>query len=98
METTIKKKPKSFTYHTYHSYTDVETGQNTNFMTQLYKIGIYGILNGDSAMQTTLDPSDMVRIEKSLKKMEQDGKIKNLQFNRPITVSDTTGFWEEVKS
>jgi hypothetical protein len=99
METTLKKKKvRTYSYHVSHSYIGCETNEKFHFMTQLYQIGIYGILNGQAGMQAALEPSDMVRIEKKLNKMQQEGKIKDLQFNRPITVSDATGFWEEVKS
>ena len=93
-----KEKVKTHTYHVQHSYVDVETNLKFDFQSQIYQIGVYGIVNGESHMQVSLEPSDMVKIDKKLKKMEESGKIKDLQFGRLITVSDATGFWEEVKS
>lgn len=82
------------TYHTNHSFE--KEGKKHSFVTQLYKIGVYGILNNDSSMQANFKPTEIFYMEKQLIKDEKDGKIKNLQFGRSITVDNSSGFWEEI--
>lgn len=86
---------KIYTYHASHSYTTSE-GKEVQFYTQLYNIGIYGIVNNDPGMQAGFEPLDIVKIEKRLNKEFSEGTIKGLKFGREIKVSDASGFWEEV--
>ena len=83
-------------YHTSHAYKTGE-GKEISFMSQLYKIGVYGIVNNDPDMQISTTPGKMAILEKKLKKEQKEGKITDLVFGREITVSDETGFFEEVK-
>ena len=96
METKVKKS-KKFKYHTSLSFTDSHNGSKHSFQTQLYQIGVYGIWDNDSGGQGGWVPSGIVRMEKQLKKLQDEGKIKDLVFGREIVVSDETGFWEEVE-
>ena len=88
---------KKFTYHKSHSFIDVETNETITFATQLYKVGVYGILNNSSAMQGNYEPKAIAKAEKHLKKLQEQGVIKDLTFGTPIIVSEVNGFWEEVK-
>jgi hypothetical protein len=83
-------------YHVSHSYEDLK-GNVTSFLTQLYSIGIYGIVNNDPQMQGSYTPQAIKKIEKNLKKAEEKKEIKKLTFGREITVTNESGFWEEVK-
>jgi len=96
METKVKKS-KKYKYHTSFSFTDSQDGSKHNFVTQLYKVGVYGIWDGQSGAQGGYVPSGLVRQEKHMKKFQEEGKIKDLVFGREIVVSDETGFWEEVE-
>jgi hypothetical protein len=91
------QKSKKWKYHTSHTCTDVKSGQKITFVTQLYKVGVYGILNNDPAMQMNLTPNQMVLLEKKLNKDLKKGEIKDLKFGHEITVSDETGFYEEIE-
>jgi len=96
METKVKKS-KKFKYHTSLSFTDSQDGIKHSFQTQLYKVGVYGIWDNNSGGQGGWVPSGIVRMEKQLIKLQDEGKIKDLEFGREIVVSDETGFWEEVE-
>jgi hypothetical protein len=96
METKVKKS-KKFKYHTSHSFVHIPTNTTSTFISQLYKIGVYGIVNNDPSMQFNLKPQDIVKLEKHLHKDLMDGVIRDLVFGREIVVSDETGFWEEVE-
>lgn len=86
---------KKYKYHRSHSYT--KEGFKVSLITQLYKVGIYGIINGDPGMQGTFTPSGLVTLEKKLKKEEEEGEVSNLEFGKPITVhKNEDGLWEEV--
>lgn len=85
-----------WTYHESHKYKDSKTNKEFQMITQLYKVGVYTIVNGDPAWQTSMTPNQIVKIEKHLKKMEEKGDIKDLEFGISITVSDDSGFYEEV--
>lgn len=89
-------KKSRWTYHRCHSYKD-GNGEEINFQSQLYKVGVYGIFNNDPAMQIATTPAQIVILEKKLKKQEKDGKISDLVLWGEITVSNETGFFEEVK-
>jgi hypothetical protein len=95
METKVKKS-KKWKYHITHTFTIVKGDQKITFATQLYKIGVYAIINNDSAMQMNLKPQDVVKIEKKVQKDFELGIVKDLKFGREIVVSDETGFFEEV--
>jgi hypothetical protein len=90
-------KLKTFTYHKSHSFVDVETGQKITFATQLYQIGVYGIMNNNSSMQGNYEPKDIVKAEKNFVKLQEQGIIKDLVFGTPITVAQIDGFWKEVE-
>lgn len=89
-------KLKTFTYHKSHSFVDVETGQKITFATQLYLIGVYGIMNNNSSMQGNYEPKDIVKAEKNFVKLQEQGIIKDLVFGTSITVAQIDGFWKEV--
>lgn len=86
---------KTITYHKSHTF--VENGTNIECITQLYQLGVYLIVNGDPAEQYVMQPKDMVKLEKRLKREEKKGNITNLEFGIPITVTGESGLWEEVK-
>ena len=81
------------TYHKQHRYTDPE-GKQVELNTQLYKIGVYGIINADPALQFNLEPSQLAELEEKLIKDEESGEIKDLELNYEVTVDDSTGFWK----
>jgi hypothetical protein len=85
-----------WTYHTSHSY-KTKDGKEISFQSQLYKIGVYGIVNNNPSMQMNTTPSHMVGLEKKLKVQEKKGEISNLVFGKEITVSNESGLFEEVK-
>lgn len=86
---------RKYTYHRSHSY---KLGNiDVTFITQLYKVGIYGIINNDPDMQGSFTPARLVTLEKKLKKEEEEGEISNLEFGKPITVQKSKdGLLEEV--
>lgn len=81
----------TITYHKSHSFT--KKGIKYFFQTELYKIGVYGILNNNPNNQGSYNPMDILKIEKKLLK---DNTISNLKFGESITVTDKSGFWEEI--
>lgn len=85
-----------WTYHKSHSYKTAK-GEEVSFQTQLYKVGVYGIVNGDPAMQVSITPSALVKLERKLNKQLKAGTITDLVFRERITVSSDTGFYEEVE-
>lgn len=87
------KKP--ITYHVSHSF--IENGSKVTCLTQLYQIEVYGIINNDPANQFCISPIYVVKVEKQLKRKNKEYIISNLEFGRAITVTDESGFWEEVK-
>jgi len=89
-------KKKTWTYHVSHKFTQTSSGKKVSVLTQLYKTGVYAIVNNDPAMQLSLEPKALVKIETGLKKDFAAGKIKDLEFGRAITVSNETGYFEEV--
>lgn len=86
---------KNVTYH--QSYKYIENDKSVVFLTQLYRVGIYCIVNYDPIMQFSCTPTQLVNLEKKLKLAEKKGKITNLEFGIPITVTYKSGLWEEVK-
>jgi len=94
----MSKKPKKYTYHASARWTDVHLNQDMQFVTQLYKVGIYcaWYIGKGTPRQMNWKPNDVIKFVKQLKSLEQEGKITNLVLGKTITVSDTTGFWEET--
>ena len=94
-----KKKQKVWTYSPSHSFNAID-GDNVipcSMMSQLYKIGVYVILNNDPGMQLSSDPAGMVKAEKAFKKQEAEGKIKDLVFSPAINViKDDDGFFIQL--
>ena len=90
-------KLKTFTYHKSLSFVDVETNEKYSFATQLYQIGVYGIMNNNSASQGSYEPSQLIKAENKFKKYQEAGLIKDLTFGTPITVAKVDGFWTEVQ-
>jgi flagellar basal body rod protein FlgC len=88
-------KLKTFTYHKSHSFVDVKTGQKITFATQLYQVGVYGIMNNNSSMQGNYEPKDIVKAEKNFVKLQEQGIIKDLVFGTSITVAQIDGFWKK---
>lgn len=84
---------KTYTYHKSHSFIDKE-GVTINFASQLYKLGIYVIVN---STQLTLEPKDIIKIEQNLEKEQKAGNITNLVFSFPITVTEGDSGWKEYK-
>lgn len=88
------KKAKIYTYHISHSF--VEKDKKMDMMTQLYKVGVYTIINSDPALQLNLTPKDIVSIEKRLNKGVAAKEISDLKFGRSISVYENgEGFWTE---
>ena len=55
---------KKYKYHTSLSFVDVESGETFSFLTQLYQIGVYLIINNNPALQYNLAPSSIMKQEK----------------------------------
>lgn len=87
---------KKITYHKSHKWVDYRDVEHT-FVTQLYQIGVYCILDGNPALQGNFTPSQIVRIEAKLQKKLDNKKIKSFELGIPITVHIKNGLWEEVK-
>ena len=83
------------TYHKSHTFITNDDKEHT-FVTQLYQTGIYGIVNNDPGRQGNFTPQAIVKLEKNLEKAVKDKKIKSFELGIPITVTDKSGFWEEV--
>jgi len=83
------------TYHKSHKFVDLNGTENI-FITQLYKIGVYGILNNDPAAQGNFTPTRVKKMEKDLKKALENKLIESYELGVPITVTDESGMWEEV--
>jgi len=88
-------KQKTISYHVSHSFVDSK-GNTISFATQLYQIGVYGIVNNNPAMQGNFEPKQIVKIEKHLNKQLDNGEITDLKFGREIKVEQVNGFLEEV--
>lgn len=89
---------KKYTYNVSASWILKETGKQFSFMTQLYQIGVYFIMNNDPSAQAGLSPSQMQKMCKQLKKELDNGIITDLVFGREITVSENenNSLWYEV--
>jgi hypothetical protein len=84
----------TITYHKWHTFID-DKGIEHRFNTQLYSIGVYGILDDNSSMQGSFTPQQVKRIEKNLIKEKEKGIIKDFTLGEPITVTDASGFWKK---
>ncbi len=62
-------------------------------ITQLYQIGVYAIVNNNPKYQFSFNPKDIVKLEKRLQKDYDNGKIKDLIFGVPITVTTEDGLY-----
>jgi len=83
-------------YHRTHSFVDAKTGEKISMLTQLYRTGVYAIVNNDSSQQYVLLPKDLMQLEKNLKKAVESGEIMDLEFHSPITVvKDEKGLFTE---
>lgn len=96
---TVDKKAKRWKYHTSHKCVYMDKGKEypISFVTQLYQVGVYGIVNGDAGSQGGYTPNQLVTMERRLKKQQEAGIIKDLEFGREIIVTtDEDGFFVEV--
>ena len=88
---------KKYKYHTSLSFVDVESGETFSFLTQLYQIGVYLIINNNPALQYNLAPSSIMKQEKHILKLFKNGSIKDLKLGRAITViKNEDGFYVEL--
>ena len=83
------------TYHKSHSFVDKD-GEAHTFVTQLYEVGVYGILDNNPRWQGHFTPNQIKKMEKNLQKEKNAGNIQSFELGIPITVSDESGFWKEV--
>lgn len=90
---TMSKKQKVYSYPRtmYIEYSDSSTFQ---YVTQLYQIGVYIIMNNDSQLQFNFTPKDM---EKFVKNMLKDDKIKSVDKGRIVNVQEVDGLFKEVE-
>ena len=99
MEAKSKKK-KVWAYSPCHSFTLItpKGSIDSKMQSQLYKIGVYVILDDNPSMQFGLTPARIMGVEKKLKKDEIAGKITNLVFSSPIKVTtDDDGFFIQIE-
>lgn len=90
-------KRKTWSYHVAFSYVSKD-GKKVSVVTQLYEIGVYGIINGDAGQQFTCTPKHMKVLERNLSKFEARGEIKELTWGRLITVcKNKEGMYEEIE-
>lgn len=90
---TMSKKQKIYSYPRtmYIEFNDNSTFQ---YVTQLYQIGVYIIMNNDSQLQFNFTPKDM---EKFVKNMLKDDKIKSVDKGRIVNVQEVDGLFKEVE-
>ena len=94
-----KKKQKVWTYSPHHSFTGHEDGKihTASMQSQLYKTGLYVIINNDSRLQFNYTPEGMMKAEKDIRKREKAGTITDLVFSSPIRVTkDEDGFFIQI--
>ena len=92
-------KQKTYTYYKCASWNDAKLGK-MRYVTQLYSIGIYcAMYTAGKSMPTQMSfqGKDIVRFMKHLRILEKEGKITDLVFGHETTISDETGFWEEIE-
>jgi len=86
---------KVITYHRSVKFKPTD-GPEQHLVTQLYKCGVYGIVNNDAAQQGNFTPGQLRSMEKKLQKAHAKGEVASIELTLPITVTDKSGFWEEV--
>ena len=90
---------KTYTYYKCATWTDAKIGK-MQYVTQLYKVGIYcAMYTAGERMphQMNFQGKDIVKFINQLKKLEAEGIITDLVFDHETTISDATGFWEEIE-
>ena len=88
-----ESKPKVWKYPVYFKI-KLAGGKELSMQTQLYQIGVYGIFNGNSAMQGSYTPAVL---ERGWKKTCADKTIEILEEGRMIHVTTEDGFFKEVR-
>ena len=90
---TMSKEEKIYSYPRtmFIEYSDSSTFQ---YVTKLYQIGVYIIMNNDSQLQFNFTPKNM---EKFVNKMLKDDKIKSVDKGRIVNVQEVDGFFKEVE-
>lgn len=89
-----KTKIKKWSYATSLSYKD-KNGTERSMLSQLYQIGVYVILDGDSNKQFSVTPSKMVKVQRQIQK---DKEITELKIGLVITVMEENGFYKQLKN
>jgi len=95
-----KKKSKIWKYSPSHSFNIEHEGViiRNNMMSQLYKVGVYVIINNDPALQFNVTPNDMMKAEKKLNRDMISGKITELVLSYSIRVTlDENGFYIQLE-
>lgn len=96
------KKQKVWTYSPFHSFTIIKVkgweGKKITMQTQLYQIGIYCIYDNNAAKQCTFEtPAPIIKLQKQLRKAQEEGKITDLYFSPEIKViRNVEGFLEQI--
>jgi len=95
--TTKTKKQKTWKYPI---WAKVYQGDKVvvSMMTQLYQIGVYGIMNNNPSQQGSFSPSQMVKQMKQFRPENlKEGMDLRVEFGREITVTENEdGFYVEV--
>ena len=94
------KKKMVWTYCPHHSFTRNFKGEvkTTTMQSQLYKLGVYVIVDNNSKWQFNLTPEHMMKVDKCLKRDELAGEITNLVFSSPIRVTtDADRFFIQIE-
>jgi hypothetical protein len=90
---TMSKKQKIYSYPR-SMFIEYNANSTFQYVTQLYEIGVYIIINNDSQLQFIFSPKDM---EKFVKKMLKDDKIKSVDKGSIVNVQEVDGFFKEVE-
>jgi hypothetical protein len=94
------KKKKVWIYSPHHSFTGHEGDKvfPTSMQSQLYKTGLYVIINNDARLQFNYTPEGMMKAEKDIRKREKAGTVTDLVFSSPIRVTtDDDGFFIQIE-
>lgn len=86
---------KKYTYYRLIEFTD-KNGVTHSLATQLYSIGVYGIWNNNSDLQSSYSSKELSKLCKNLKKEEAIGNLTNVKLVGEITVQEVDGLWKEV--
>lgn len=86
-------KKKTWTYYRSGKML-LKDGTATSFATQLYQIGVYLIIDNNSALQGGTHPKNMERLVKDWEKKKEEGAT--ILWGSSITVTEEDGFFEEV--